>query len=147
MSQDKLCDTKGFGQGAFTMRRPTIKERAENLARFLTKRTKSKKWCKCINTAILDIRYREVDPIAQLSCGNFDRGYREVDLVPQSDEAIELGLFPYASLLTPEGEHEAELLNTALKAMIELRQVQYGRTPPRKVKWSRRNGKRVKRKR
>lgn len=129
------------------MRRPMIEERMTNLARFLTKRTGSKKWCKCINTDTVDIQHPVYDPIAQLSCGDFERGYRELGLDPHGSELPELGLFPYASILTLEGKREVEELNAAIKAMVELRQSQYGKTPPPRKKWGRRTNKRVTRKR
>jgi hypothetical protein len=129
------------------MRRPTIEERAEDLARFLTKRTKSRFWCRCINPETVDIRYRETDPIAQLASGYYERGYREIGLDPASDLALRLGLFPYASTNTPAWEREALRLNAAIRRMVETRQSQYRKRRPPTTKRSMHNSKRVKRKR
>ena len=129
------------------MRRPTIAERAEDLARFLTQRTKSKLWCKCIIVDKIDIRYQPTDPIALIYGSEYERGYKAVGLHPGSDFVYRLGLFPYAPINTPEWEEEARQLNEAIRLVIARRQSHYGKKRPRTVKSGMRNGKRVKRKR
>jgi len=109
---------------------PTPDERAEKFARFMTQRLRCKKWCKSVNTDILDISWKPTDPLAQAAgLGDYDRACARVRLDPSGDLVLEMGLLPFSSKVKDIEAWEAEVaaLNNAHKKVIEERQRNYNR--------------------
>ena len=115
---------------------PTPERRAEDLARFLTKRMRYMGWCNSVNTDTLDIAYLSTDPVAQAAgLGDYKRGCANIRLDPMSDLVLELGLLPYSSRADEPVAWEAEVkaLNAAHKKVIDARRANYRKVrPPRR---------------
>lgn len=109
-------------------------QRAENLARFLTKRLRYKGWCKSVNTDTIDIRYTGTCAATQATGQrDFPAACKMLRIRPTDDIVLEIGLLPYASYINePDAwQAEAAALNAAITAMVTARQENYKRPRPR----------------